>query len=367
MGNWEYYNPVRVWSGRNHLTALPIILPRGNILLLSSKGTTIRGTNAKIIAVLGAERVTINDSTCANPDLDALDDLISSLQEQTFSAIVAVGGGSVIDSAKVLGVCLAKDEERPLDRILRGGVKQNWGQGIPVFAIPTTSGTGAEVTPFATVWDFRDKKKFSVFGDAVFPSQALLDPSLLVSLPMELTLFTGLDAISHALESLWNKNRTPVSSSFALAALDKSVESFPRVLSNPDDLLMRAEMQDAAVLGGFAISQGRTALAHSISYPLTLHHHMPHGLACSFTLTALLRIPGIKEGLPEHSLALCLKTADMLDSLGIPNFVSRYANLDEMLRLIPEMSTKARSDNFSLDVSHELIADVLHSATKDKR
>src|SRR5690606_20309422 len=124
----------------------------------------------------------------------------------------------------------------PLGKVLREGRQQTWEKKIPLVAIPTTSGTGAEVTPFATVWDQSEHRKYSITGDLIFPDTAVLDPELTLSLPEKETLYPGLDAISHALESLWNVNRTPVTAGFAIQALELAVEALPTVLGNPADL-----------------------------------------------------------------------------------------------------------------------------------
>lgn len=147
---------------------------------------------------------------------------------------------------------------------------------------------GRRGDPFATVWDHTANKKYSVTGDRTFPDYAILDPQLTLSLPEDETLYTALDTISHALESLWNKNRTVISETYALRALVLANEALPALLTAPEDLGQRERMQQASMLAGLAICTTRTAIAHAISYPMTLHYGVPHGLACSFTLPEIL-------------------------------------------------------------------------------
>ena len=214
-------------------------------------------------------------------------------------------------------------------------------------AIPTTSGTGAEVTPFATVWDHTNHKKHSLAGPHMYPRSALLDPSLTLSLPSEETLHTGLDATSHALESLWNHNRTPVSSVFAMRALSLIVDVLPSALEAPGDINHRSSMQEASLLAGLAISQTRTATAHAVSYPLTSHFDVPHGLACSFTLPVLLaaNLPDLaSEGLDEGVL---LEVLTLLQGFDLADRLRKYAQPEAVLALQGSMTTKGRSENYA--------------------
>src|SRR5699024_9920605 len=125
----------------------------------------------------------------------------------SFNVIVAVGGGSVIDISKALSIYFDTTNERAIERIeamLVDGKSYTDIQYKPIIAVPTTAGTGSEVTPWGTIWDDINKKKFSIHTDELWCEVALCDPSLTVTLPKELTVQTGLDALSHSLESLWN-------------------------------------------------------------------------------------------------------------------------------------------------------------------
>ena len=137
-----------------------------------------------------------------------------------FKSVIAIGGGSVIDSAKAIRASMNLVETQPLIKFFRSNLKIRWSNTVKLVVIPTTSGTGSEVTPFATIWDARLNKKYSLTGDFVYPTYAILDPRLTSSLGRELTLYSGLDATSHALESIWNKNSHEESINIAIKALD---------------------------------------------------------------------------------------------------------------------------------------------------
>lgn len=225
-----------------------------------------------------------------NPDVDRLDTLLTELRETQFVAVVALGGGSVLDAAKALASLLPGDD-LTLDRLLRstGQTSKLPATPLPLYCLPTTSGTGAEVTPFATIWDLRLQKKHSLTGKQLYARLALLDPELTCSLPWEVTLYGAMDTLSHALETLWNRNATPVSAALAIQALHMTVEALPKLEQYPENLEARNCMQQASLLAGLAISQSRTALAHALSYGISLRFGIPHGFACSFSLPAIMR------------------------------------------------------------------------------
>jgi len=301
---------------------------------------------------VGASRVVVYDQVTPNPELDQLDEATAALKKHDICTIVALGGGSVIDTAKALAVCLPTDLDFPLADTLRKKNLRPWKSGLPVIAIPTTAGTGSEVTPFATIWDRKELRKHSLAGDFVYPAHAVLDPELTMTLPPQQTLFTALDAISHALESLWNKNRSPVSEAYAVKALHLACEALPVILDSPDDLRQRARMQESSLLAGLAISQTRTAVAHAISYPLTLHYDVPHGLACGFLLPALIKYVLSDESCAEKDLPTrdaMKKTGTVLDGLNLEGCLLDYLTVDELRSLTDKIDYHGRADNFVCD------------------
>jgi alcohol dehydrogenase len=157
-----------------------------------------------------------------------------------------------------------------------------------MIAIPTTAGTGSEVTPTATIWDDRELRKHSLADASLFPSTAIVDPSLATKLDWPSTLGPGLDAYVQCFESIWNVRASPVPTLLARRGLDlipDALRSLHRDLRDPD---ARSAMAEGALLSGLAISQTRTALAHSLSYPVTAHLGLAHGLACALFLPAVM-------------------------------------------------------------------------------
>ena len=178
---------------------------------------------------------------------------------------------------------------RPLRR--RGhGVACNapWPELLraPLWLLPTTAGTGSEVTRWATVWDTesRPAAKRSLDEAWGYAERAFVDPALTLSCPAAVTRDSALDALAHALESLWNRQANPLSDRLAVQAARRVIAYLPDLLAQPQDLGLRTQLSLAALEAGLAFSQTRTALAHALSYELTLALGTPHGLACALWL-----------------------------------------------------------------------------------
>lgn len=347
--DWFHHNPVQVYAGAGAFAQLHQLVPGGRSLFVTSMGFTARGMTERVLTRVGAGRTIVYDQVTPNPGLDTLDELRAEYEDAKFASILALGGGSVLDTAKILSVTLANGNRRSLAEIFRDGKAERWPVKIPVIAVPTTAGTGAEVTSFATVWDRSERRKFSLDSDQLFPRYALLDPRLTLTLPYRETLYGALDTVSHALESLWNRKRTPVSQALAVQSLRHVIESLKDVLEDPDNLEKRAQIQYASMLAGLAINQTRTAIAHSISYPLTAHFDVPHGLACGFTLSSILRFVSVRGILPESGPFLSA-IEDLLESLSLEDEMSGYTSYEEASGLIGSMYTPERAGNFIASV-----------------
>ncbi|XOV79316.1 MAG: phosphonoacetaldehyde reductase [Aestuariibacter sp.] len=267
------------------------LIPQGKTLVVSSRSFSQRGELSKLQNAIGPERSVLHDSVTGNPDISDLDRLFKQLRKENIKNIVALGGGSVIDVAKVLSVLLSQNIENSLD--LFEPHFRLTSERCFVIAIPTTAGTGAEVTPFATVWNTRAKKKLSLTNCRA--NIALLDPRYIETLPEQHLIYPGLDALSHAVESLWNKNRTVKSTELANKAIDGIVRSLPRLIKNRKDKEAQKELLVAASYAGLAICETKTALAHALSYSLTLNYGVPHGLACSVTLRGIVDTFGLDK------------------------------------------------------------------------
>jgi len=357
---WAFYNPVQVVSGPGIINELSAYVPpegMDKILLVTSPGWTKRGLTGKVEALFAGRRVEVIDRVGPNPDIAAIENHRAALQAKKIDLVIAAGGGSVIDTAKSLSFLLGLGESRfSLRDHLTGEAPLPDSPPLYMIAVPTTAGTGSEATPFATVWDDASPNKYSLGHPDLHPDVALLDPELTLSLPVETTVITGLDVLSHALESVWNRNAGPVSIAYAARAIDLVFSALPGLVEEPRNLEKRAKMLTGSYYGGVCISVTKTALAHSMSYPITASLNVPHGLACSFTLPALLgynarnddgRLQMVAEmaGLGGVS-DLSRRLEDLFEKIGVRELLKKYKlETDQALGLAEQMFTPERSGN----------------------
>lgn len=289
---WRYRNPVEVRFGAGVFDGLGATVAGRAYCLVTYDDQNGGGTFAELtrrtIAMAGQPAAIVRNIG-PNPDFIGLARSCALYAEASrpIEVIVALGGGSVIDAAKVLAAA-----DGNFDRVrsyLETGKGADRLGRTPIVAVPTTSGTGSEVTSWATVWDTEAKKKYSLAGEAFYPQTALVDPLLTLGLPRGITVSTGLDALSHALESIWNVHANPVSTSLAEVAAREVLDTLRALAADLGNAELRTRLSRASLFAGLAFSNTRTALAHALSYHLTLHHGVPHGIACSFSLPLVMR------------------------------------------------------------------------------
>ena len=350
---WTSSSPVRLLVGAGRVNELPTIVA-GRTLIVSTRGATQRGLSARVADGIGPD-VLIHDNVRSNPTISDIDHAIDLYRDDQFDWIVGLGGGSVIDVAKVLSVALA-DRSRQLGSWFPTSSAWSDVRPIPMVAVPTTAGTGSEVTPFATVWDAVTKRKHSVGTPRMFATAAVVDPELTASLPWGVTLSTGLDAYSQCFEAILNRNRTPLTSAIAEHGLALIPDALRTLRQDPESLPARSAMSLAALCSGLAISVTRTGLAHSMSYPITAHLGVPHGLACGICLPAVLRFNAEHDDGSMAALAkrfnLIGPTAvvdsvmDLFDDLGVREAARSLIDDGSPLKpLAAEMLTTERAGN----------------------
>ncbi|WP_114284740.1 phosphonoacetaldehyde reductase [Candidatus Halocynthiibacter alkanivorans] len=300
--------------------------------------------------------VIVIDDVVPNPDFALLATQaarFASLPVQP-EVILALGGGSVIDTAKVLAS--ANGGFANVETFLVSNTGEENLTAIPIIAVPTTAGTGSEVTCWATVWDNSSKKKYSLNRPALYPEHAVIDPELMLGKSRALTISTGLDALSHALESIWNVNASEASARCAVNAALEILEVLPMLVEDPGSLELRARMAGASLMSGMAFSKTKTAIAHSISWPISLHHNVIHGIACSFTLPIVLKSMAGDEGLCGKSLKQIFgedlssaprQMTDFLTSLGVSTHPKDHGvSPEEWVGIVDQAFMGGRGLNF---------------------
>jgi len=253
-----------------------------------------------------------------NPTIENAQNCTNAIIASDAEFVLAVGGGSAIDCAKI-AAALAKSKQNAAK--VFAGEESLAGLSLPLIVIPTTAGTGSEVTPVSVLMDAEEGKKSSIVHPCLFPKLTIIDPELCVSMPPDLTAITGLDALAHAIEAFWSINHQPICDALALEASRKVFEYLPTAYKDGNNLKARAEMCEASVMAGMAFAIPRTAGSHACSYAFTTGYDVPHGEACALTLAAFTRINCEAEEGRLHNFAKQLgfkdayAMADRIDEL----------------------------------------------------
>ncbi|MCC6867365.1 MAG: iron-containing alcohol dehydrogenase [Burkholderiales bacterium] len=350
---YRYHNPVEIRFGSRTVDEIRAMLGGRRAAMVTFPEARGLGLVDRLRGLLGASLVHVEDRVQPNPDVQELAPMYESFWRDHASceAIIAVGGGSAIDTAKVLMVGTETGRLDELVSLRKTGRSFTPRHVKGLIALPTTAGTGSEVTPWATVWDRVSGRKHSLHLRETWPEAAIVDPDLMLTLPPSVTLPSGLDALSHALEAIWNVNANPISDTFAVAAARGVLATLPALMATPHDLELRSAMALAALQAGLAFSNTKTALAHSISYEMTLRHGLTHGVACSFTLPMILdRVIGLDSR--RDALFSAIFDGNLA---GAPRRLSRFLN---DLGVGTEFADYGVSDEESRQMIHEALGGV---------
>jgi alcohol dehydrogenase class IV len=304
-----YRMPTESHFGRGAISKLPGIFKQSKrVLAVAAEHVKQKPEFIGAIAALSAEaEVIVYEPPIKASDFETINALIDFARAREVDAVLAVGGGAVLDTAKC-AAALAR-AEGTIEDYVRSKGRELRAHGLFFVAVPTTAGTGSEVTPWATVWG-SDLKKYSLASpEYLFPDAAVVDPSLTDSLPSYETAVTGMDALTQAMEAYWNVNHNPISDEYALEAIRLVLGHLERAATAPIPDA-RDHMMAASFFAGLAFSNTQTTLCHAVSYPMTTHWGVAHGQAVSITLPAFIEyiIPALPEERQKAFLAAC--TAD---------------------------------------------------------
>jgi alcohol dehydrogenase class IV len=241
------------------------------------------------------------DGTIPDPTTDSLAAGLEAIRAHGADSIVALGGGSPIDTAKALAVLAVRGGHM---RELKAPF-QFVGEALPVIAVPTTAGTGSEVTQFTIITDSESNEKMLCAGPGYLAKAAIIDYELTLSMPPRLTADTGIDALTHAIEAYVSRKANAVSDTYALAAISRIGRFLRRAYRDGDDLVAREEMMVAATLAGMAFSNASVALVHGMSRPLGAHFRIAHGMANAMLFA---EITAFSVGEAVERYATCART-----------------------------------------------------------
>jgi alcohol dehydrogenase class IV len=308
-----------------------------NVFVVADPGVVAAGLLDPITEALEASGLAhvIYTDVAPNPDTSSVDAVVAAYRESDADLIIGVGGGSGLDTAKAVRLVAGGPAEgRVAEYAYRMGDKARpHPRRLPSYiAIPTTAGTGAEVTPWAVITDVTDKFKFGVGGPRSVPTIALIDPELMLTLPPFLTAATGMDALTHCIEAYVSTNDNPALDPMILYAIELAGRSLPVAVAQGANRAARYDMAQAAYIGGVAISSKWLGACHSLAHQLSGFANVQHGLANAIML--------------PHQMAYSLTGA-----------IERYARIGQALGVPTDGSTRQRAER-AVEAVQQLMHDV---------
>lgn len=286
--DFAFWMPTNIHFGEDASMHMNDLIVGDHVMMIVSKTLYKNGSAKRIALSLGTNNITMYDDVESDPSTDCVDRAVAKAKEVEATTIIGIGGGSCMDVAKAVA-CLASEQDHILTYLGKKAnvIKQRKRKLI---LVPTTAGTGSEVTNIGVFTNSSSKEKLPIASDQFYADDAIIDPLLTCTMPDKVCANTGMDAFCHALESYWNRNSNPISDTLAIQALQLILHNLKIVYDHPNHQSARGNMMLASMLAGMAFTQTKTTAAHAISYPLSAKYHVTHGEACAITLPALIRL-----------------------------------------------------------------------------
>ena len=364
---YQFQTPTKIISGIG--STAEIIkelndLYAKKVLLITDPGLVQAGVAQQVVEMLkqAAVEVEIFDAVEPDPSIQVATKAAEMAKNVKANVLIALGGGSAIDTAKSAALLVTnggylKDY---------AGVNKVIKPILPLIAVPTTAGTGSEVTIFAVMSDPEKQEKFTISSALIAPAVAVLDPLLTLKLPPSVTAFTGMDALTHAIEAFTSSIAQPATDALALSAIKLVLKHLPVAVGRGDNIKARDGMLQASLLAGIAFNNAFLGLAHAIASPLGGHFHVPHGLANAVMLpyvmeynlpTAVRRYAEIGcalglQAVGDTPRAVAEKTVAAITQLArdinIPEKLSNIGAKEELLPLVARDALKSIQLKFNV-------------------
>lgn len=373
MKDFRFSVPQDITFGEGSLAKLPEILKKqgaAKALLVSDRGLEKLGVVEKVKRIAEEAGITVAEflDVEPNPSVHTVDSAVQAYQESGAESIIALGGGSPMDVAKAVGV-LAKYGGSITEY---EGAHKIPGPIVPITAIPTTAGTGSEVTAFSVITDTERSYKLTVFSYELIPASAILDPELIMTVPASVAASCGVDALIHAWEAYTSRDASPFSDAVAEKAMELIGGNLRRFVADRTDREAAGAMMAGSMFAGLAFAWARLGNIHAMSHPVSAFFHVPHGVANSILLPVIVEYNAladkgryekiynyisrdrepVKNFVPEM---LVREAQNLLRELGIPEHLAEVGVTEEK---IPAMAVDAMK-------SGNILANPRQSTQKD--
>lgn len=351
--SYHFYVQSDITFGRNSIEQLPDILERHgaeNVMVIYDEGVKIAGIAEKVLEQVNKlnSNVVIFDRVLPNPSNELVEEAADLAWETQVNAFVAVGGGSSIDLAKAVNVLMTNPS--PIGQY--GGIGNVKNPVLPLIAIPTTAGTSSEITNVTALTDTKAVCKYVIIDNKITATNVIIDPEFTRTMPKSVTAATGMDAITHAVESYISNMATPLTEYNSLKGLQLLYKNLPKVVENGNDMEAREQMLLGCVITGFGFSNANLGLVHGIAHTLSAHFHLAHGMANAAVLPYVVEFNA--ESCPEKMVEL----AKAIDLQLTGNTAKDSCLLAmELKKLIQKLGIKTLSEQGIEEKDFDMLAD----------
>ena len=353
-----YFLPWRepvVYKGAGMLNMVPVALKTADInrvVVVTDQGIKNSGLLDKVIEQLDESSISydIYDQVEPNPDEATIQEIADMYKKNDGQGLIGVGGGSVIDATKVAAILVNNPGKQPRD--FEGLLKVRRKTAYNLM-IPTTAGTGSEVTLAAVVSNPSERRKYTIMEPKIIPNAAILAPEMLVSLPAKLTAETGMDALTHAVESFISRTRTKQTKHDGVKAVKLISDYLKRSYDAPDDVAARLGMLEASYYAGRAFTRAYVGNIHAMSHALTAFYDSPHGRTNALVMPIVLRMYGepVHKALAELADEVSLTNVDATNEEKATAFIEWIEGLNETFG-IPKHIPDIKHDDLDALIAH---------------
>jgi alcohol dehydrogenase len=286
-GYYEFFSPVKIISGNKALDNLPFELEQMNVqrpLIITDAGVISAGLIRHVKAAFAGSGMTIGgifDDVPSDSSTEVVHRAVEIFRKNQCDSLVAVGGGSCIDTAKAVNIVVSENSD---DLMKFEGADRLKTQMKPLIVVPTTAGTGSEVTFVAVIKNKKKKVKMSFASHLLFPRVAILDPRMTQTMPPFITASTGMDALTHAMEAYTCIQKNPISDAYAFAAIQMIRTNLIKAVADGKNIEARMSMANASTMAGIAFSNSMVGMVHSLGHAAGAVCNLPHGVAMSIFL-----------------------------------------------------------------------------------
>ena len=351
--SYHFYVQSDITFGSNSIEQLPVILEQhgaANVMVIYDEGVKMAGISEKVLEQIkkSNSNVIIFDRVLPNPSNELVEEAAELAREAKINAFVAVGGGSSIDLAKAVNVLMTNPS--PIGQY--GGIGNVKNPVLPLVAIPTTAGISSEITNVTALTDTKAVCKYVIIDNKITATNVIIDPEFTRTMPKSVTAATGMDAITHAVESYISNMATPLTEYNSLKGLQLLYKNLPKVVEDGADMEAREQMLLGCVITGFGFSNANLGLVHGIAHTLSAHFHLAHGMANAAVLPYVMEFNA--ESCPE-------KMVELAKAIGLPITgeleKDSYLLAAELKKLIQKLGIKRLSEQGIEEKDFDMLAD----------